>query len=175
MKKRMRLLVLLLAESVLIISWLIIFGSCSNKQIPTSSEKSTTTDSTVTTYKPREIKTFTAEVSVNVVKKIECDPATNKPKPTKISVRNKKLSANATIDDKGELTVDAKCDSLEQVITVMDKEVFRLKQHIREKKTVVPQFKTRRLDVVCRWISGIALAILLIIVYRTIRKTILPV
>ena len=173
MKGKTKRLILIIVLESMVLLWFL--TGCSRKGLPTSTDKSSVTDSSFTKYTPREIERFTPEVTVSIIKKIECDPATNKPRPTKVSTQNKQLKASAQITADGDLIVDAQCDSLRDVITVLDKEVFRLRNDRRIIHETKVAYKTRRIDIVCRWFAGISLAIVVIVVYRRVRKILLPI
>lgn len=145
---------------------IILCNSCSNRVLTNTNEVK---DSTWVGYKPREIKTFTAAISVDLVKKIECDPITNKPKPFKKEVNKSGAKAKAEIDSTGTLNVTGGCDSLEQVITVLDKEVFRLRHETKKETEVITEYKTRGIDKFCRWFTGIAVLGLIAFAYIKIK------
>jgi hypothetical protein len=151
---------------LLILIWL---SSCSRRVI-TQTVEHTIIDSVYVTLKPRDTTIYIPGDTVRITDIIECDSITNKPKPINISSRSGRAQAQVQITADGRLNILAHCDSLEQVITVMDKEIFRLRQ---EKRTinVVTEKKPSKLRV---WANNIAwtLAIifLAIILIRLITK-----
>lgn len=116
-------------------TWILIFGvivftSCTKRVISTNSS---VTDSTII----KEVVRFdTLRIkgdTVRITERIECDSITNKPKPFRIRERSGRATALVEVNQAGELTVEAACDSLEKVIQLLDREIFRLRQ---EKKVV---------------------------------------
>lgn len=96
--------------------------------------------------------------TVRIKERIECDSITNKPKPFRMRDRSGRASAVIEVNHAGELTVEAACDSLEKVVQLLDREIFRLRQ---EKKviTVIEQpskFK-QWLDYSCRILAVVFL------------------
>jgi len=73
-------------------------------------------------------------------------------------------SGRATLkmkSEKGKVTAKCYCDSLSKTVQVMDKEIFRLKHEKKQETIVQTEYKTRRIDIACRWISGIVVGLLL--------------
>jgi hypothetical protein len=93
---------------------------------------------------------------------IECDSTTNKPKPFTQTVDGKRIDLKSKLNNKGLLTVKCTCDSLATVVTLQDKEIFRLRQ---EKKVVVVPPKITHtpywFDLLFRWWALITAIILL--------------
>jgi hypothetical protein len=133
---------------LLILIWL---SSCSRRVI-TQTVEHTIIDSVYVTLTPRDTTIYIPGDTVSITTFIECDSVTNKPKALSQHARSGRLSSSVSIMPDGRLSVRAQCDSLEQIISVLDKEIFRLRQ---EKKTinVVTEKKTSRLRV---WANNIA-------------------
>jgi hypothetical protein len=125
-------------------------SSCAPKITTTSQVK----DSVRVEYIPRQVPIYIPGDTVTVTEWIKCDSVTNKPVPMK--VKSKKGRATLTVEVKptGQLDASSSCDSLHQIITTLDKEVFRLRHE--SKTTTVEVFKTRTIDKVCRWVAGLA-------------------
>jgi hypothetical protein len=133
---------------LLILIWL---SSCSRRVISQTVEH-TIIDSVYVTLTPRDTTIYIPGDTVNITTYIECDSLTNKPKALSQHARSGRLSSSVSITPDGRLSVRAQCDSLEQVISLMDKEIFRLRQ---EKKviTIEKEKKPSRLRV---WANNIA-------------------
>ena len=127
--------------------------SCSRRAIGTT-ETSETVDSVRIEYIPREVIVTLPGDTVEIIKVIECDPVTNKPKPFQLSKKATKAKIQVKVDAKGQLTASGSCDSLKHVITALDKEVFHLRKEKKNKVEVVPFYKTRKIDVICRCFTG---------------------
>ena len=104
---------------------------------------------------------------------VECDSATNKPKPFSSEQSNGRSSSKTQMDSNGKLTTECDCADYKAQIKVKDTEIRKLKQsHTQEQKTiVVTEYKTRWYDIACRWI---ALAVIGFLIYRS-RKLLLPI
>jgi hypothetical protein len=93
---------------------------------------------------------------------IECDSLTNRPKPFTQTKDGKRVYVKAKLNGKGLLTVKCTCDSLATVVTLQDKEIFRLRQ---EKKVVVVPPKITHapywFDVLFRWWALITIIMVL--------------
>lgn len=107
--------------------------------------------------------------TVRIEHQIECDPVTLQPVPSVLKKNTGRVSASVTISNTGQLTVDATCDSLEHVIAILDKELFRFKSENNTKTIEVIQYKTRWYDKIFRWM---ALGLVLVIIW-SFRHTIL--
>lgn len=145
---------------------LIALGACSKRISPTS--VSSTSDSTVTTYTPREIKFKLEAAEVNFVKHIECDPIRKTVVPFEETRTKGRAKVKVQVNSKGDLTVTANCDSLEQVIHAMDKEIFRLRTE--KKEITVPVYMTRKIDIYCRWIAGSSILLFALAIILWVKK-----
>lgn len=136
-------------------------SSCSPRVI--SSQE--VTDTTHVEVKERIVEVPVPGETVYITDWIECDTTTNKPKPIEIKAKGRKAKAHVIIKSTGELKVSGGCDSLQEKVTVMDKEIFRLRQ---EKKVIVQtEFKVHKIDIINRWIVG---CLLLYIIGRIVLK-----
>ncbi|MFD0997685.1 hypothetical protein ACFQ21_00135 [Ohtaekwangia kribbensis] len=149
--------------AVLMVFLLVAVG-CSRK---TTSSVTETLDSTHVKEVPRLLPISVPGAAVIIKNKIECDPATNKPKPFTREKKSGHSTLKEKMDTDGNLTTECRCDSLELKVQVMDREIFRLRQKTVTKTVIVTEYKTRKIDIVCRWFSGI---VLLIIVGRIALK-----
>lgn len=146
---------------LLVLLFVLLLFSCSPKVITNTSEVK---DSVRIEYVPREVVVQLPGDSVEVIKWIECDSTTNKPKPVTIKAKSDRSRLKIRIKASGELTAVSSCDSIKQVVTLLDKEIFRLRHESSKKVEVVTQYKTRRLDIICRWYAGISLLSLILFV-----------
>lgn len=105
---------------------------------------------------------------------IECDPTTNKPKPFKTAGKSGRASASATLNDKGELIIVTACDSLHKVVQVMDKELYHYRHESKSEIKPVIEYKTRKIDIICRWISGAVVAVFFVFLAFKYLKSQIP-
>jgi len=146
---------------ILILLTLIAFTSCSKKVITSTHVK----DSTHIELKPRIVMKDIPAATVSTTRIIDCDEVTNKPKPMKFKAKSKSANVEGEIKADGTLEVTGGCDSLQVAVEVMDKEITRLRE---EKTTEVKiEYKTRRIDIFCRWFTvGSILVLLGVIVLK---------
>ncbi len=119
---------------------LMLVVACSPKTVSTTTS-TTVKDSTYTKEVARKDTVTDPADSVFVYKYIECDQATNKPKPFTEKVKSGKLSAEVSVDNKGQLKVKCKEDSLQHIIQLMDKEIFNKHIEIEKIKSVAIEYK----------------------------------
>ena len=144
---------------------LIALGACSRKAVPEIT-RSEHRDSTVIQYVPRiEIVKIPGD-TVTIERFIECED--NKPKPVKIRAQSKRAKVVAEIKPDGKLILTGGCDSLEQVVTVLDKEIYRLRHDSEFKQ--IPTFRTRKIDIWCRWIAGSSILLLALAIILWVKK-----
>jgi hypothetical protein len=123
------------------------------------------TDTTSVAVKERIVEVAVPGETVYITDWIECDTTTNKPKPVEIKAKGKRAKASVVIWSSGEMRISGGCDSLQERVTVMDKEIFRLRQ---EKKVIVKtEYKVHKIDIINRWIVG---CLLLYIIGRVVLK-----
>ena len=132
----------------------IVVMACSQKTAVSSTE---VTDSTVTRYVTRIDTVTIPGEKVTLKEYIECDKVTNKPKPFKAKAKNGKAHVSVKIEPTGELTAQGGCDSLKQVVSLMDKEIFRLRHEKKLEVRVVKEYKTHWFDPPARVISLLAI------------------
>jgi hypothetical protein len=153
-----------LLHTGLMVLLLMVVG-CNRKGVPSTT--TIVTDSTYVKEVPRYVEIKIPGDTVTVTEYIECDSATLKPKPVTIKAKNNRAALAVNIKATGELTATGSCDSLKDVIQVMDKEIFRLrheKKHEVVEKTV---YKTRGIDKFARLYTGITLgALLLYLIFK---------
>jgi hypothetical protein len=151
--------------------FLLVVVGCGRKAVP--SITSEVRDSIVVREVPRLVEVKVPGETVTVKEYIECDPVTNKPKQKDIKANTGRAHVAVAVRSDGLLTASGGCDSLTAVIQQMDKEIFRLRHEKREEVRVVTQYKTRDIDVFCRWFTAIVL--LIIILYTIVKfKALLP-
>jgi uncharacterized protein YcfL len=149
---------------VFILFAILLLSGCSNKSVVSSTEVK---DSVHVEYIPRMVEVKVPGEKVTVTKYIECDSVTNKPKPIDIAATKGKAHVAVVIDKEGQLTANSECDSLTELIKVLDQKITRLKS---EKQTVVlpPEivYKTYWFDVPARFISLLTLLIIIVYILR---------
>jgi len=144
---------------------LVVVVGCSSRVVPsiTTDTKTIVRDSIVTREIPRFIEVKVPGEKVVVKEYIKCDSITNKVKPKTIRARSESAIVDVTFSSDGSVTATGGCDSLNAVVTAMDKEIFHLKHELTvESKEVV--YKTRGIDIFCRWFAGIVILFLLVVV-----------
>lgn len=78
----------------------------------------------------------------------------------------KKNHSTAIVDiNKGKLTVECKTDSLEKII-IKQNHIIETNRNRKEVSKPVIEYRTRFIDMLCRWIAGIAVGALLILIAR---------
>lgn len=147
---------------------LLVWAGCGRKI--TASSTTEVKDSTYVKEVPRLVSYNVPPSKVMVKQFIKCDSTTNKPVPTKIIARNGRATEEIDIDSTGMLTGTASCDSLKALIEVKDKEIYRLRQEKKATTNVVTQFKTRSIDVFCRWFTCIAIIVAIAIIFNKLNK-----
>lgn len=128
---------------------LLVAAGCGRKSVPSVT---TTVFETHEREIPRLVEVSLPGYELGIRKVIECDSNTNKPKPFSIAktTDDRRAGLAVQLTDQAELIATCKEDSLKQVIQVKDREIERLKETTVE----VPVYKTRKIDIVCRWIAG---------------------
>jgi hypothetical protein len=151
-------------RALLFITTILLLISCSKKTTTTNSELF---DSTFVQETVRLDTVFIAGDTVRLTELIECDSVTNKPKPFKVSGKSGRASVKVSVKKNGQLSVIAICDSLKEVIQVMDKEIFRLRQ---EKKVITTTLQPSKFkvwfDTTCKILAGIFILLILFFVLR---------
>lgn len=93
---------------------------------------------------------------------IECDSVTNRPKPLRIARKRGGAALSLTISPRGALEVTGACDSLKTIVEERDREIQKLSS--REETRTVTEYKTRTIDIICRWFSALVVALLAAII-----------
>lgn len=137
----------------LVLGLLVLVFGCSRKV--TTNTTSELTDSTYVKEVPRFVEVKVPGDTVTLIQYIECDSVTNKPKPFNAKVKGLRSQVAVKVNSDGQLTTDCVCDSLRNVVKVMDKEIFRLRHEKKEVIKVIThtEYKTRWYDIAARWVS----------------------
>jgi hypothetical protein len=130
---------------------LLTFTTCSKKLHTSSSVK----DSTYIELKPRIVIREIPGATVSTSTIIECDSLTNKPKPLTIRAKDKRASVRLVVKSDGTADITGDCASLRDSIEVLDKIISRLREE--KSNEVRIEYKTRKIDIVCRWFTGAAI------------------
>ena len=169
-------------KSLLLTGWvLLIVAGCRAPGVVSSTSEVKEKDSTFerTTARPVELTVDAdsssvqgkAELDLNIVQwpsadsvKQKTNPCPEKPaqivpvfKPKQWKATSKTSSVDLSIDAAGNIKAKSNCDSVTAVAMALDKELFHFKHSTKTEVKVVEVYKTRWIDKVCRWISGIAL------------------
>jgi hypothetical protein len=130
---------------------LMVTAGCSRRIAP--SVTSEVSDSTYTKVVVREVPILIPGDTVKVIQQIECDPVTLKPKPFSMKKKSGRATVSTNLETTGILIVTSTCDSLQKIIDVKDTEITRLRKETVT--TVKTEYRTRNIDIICRWIAGI--------------------
>lgn len=117
---------------------IIVLAGCSSKTAPSQTEL--VKDSTVVKYVPRVDTVRLPGEKVTLTEYIECDEVTRKPKPINTERRKGRALVKVKIDTQGKLTATGGCDSLKQVVELMDKEIFRLRHEKKTEVSIVKEY-----------------------------------
>ena len=132
---------------------LLVAASCGRRAVPSVTTK--VTDSTYVSEVPRIVEVKIPGYKLGIRTIIECDSNTNKPKPLQIEKHAAERAHLAVqVTGQSELIVDSRCDSLVEEIEVRDKLITRLQTKSTDTVHVETEYKTRQIDIVCRWIAG---------------------
>lgn len=144
---------------------LVVVAGCSHRVAPSIITKTIIKDSVITRTVTRDSVVKVPGEKVTITRYIHCDSA-GKPVPFKIKGSKAKVKVTAELDSTGRLAITGSCDSLELKLQLRDKEIYRYRrEHTTENKTVVvTEYKTRSIDIFCRWFSGLILLLLLVLI-----------
>lgn len=155
--------VLLLFAGMMVL--LLVVAGCCRKGMPSTTTE--VSDSVHVKEVTRFIPVSTPGDTVEIERLIECDSATNKPKPFNIKKKSRQAGLVLSVDNAGKLTGTGICDSLHQVVEAKDKEIHRL----RKEKTVteIPVYVTSDFDIFCRWWFAITAIILIVTIFLKLK------
>jgi hypothetical protein len=159
----------------LVVVILVVVVGCSSRVAPstTTDTKTIVRDSIITREVPRIVTVKVPGEKVVVKEYIDCDSSTNKVKPKTIRARSHSAIVDVTFSSDGSVTASGGCDSLQAVVTAMDKTIYHLKHQSTEKykEVVKPQliYRTRGIDTFCRSFTGLVLFFLLLVVVNKIK------
>jgi hypothetical protein len=111
---------------LIIIFCIVAFFGCSSRKTVSTTTVTTEKDSTYVREIPRNMEVKIERDTVTITEYIECDSVTNKPKPMKIEKHSTRASIDINIDQDGKITATSECDSLNAIIEVKDREIYRL-------------------------------------------------
>lgn len=134
---------------------LLMVVGCGRKVTPSTS--TIVKDSIYVKEVPRYVEVKIPGDTVTITEVIECDSVTNKPKAFERKEKSGRATLKVELTDQGQLTATSECDSLLEVIKVLDKEIFHLKHESKKETIVVTEYKTRWFDIAARWIAGIVM------------------
>lgn len=88
---------------------------------------------------------------------IECDSITNKPKAVNGRSGSKRGSVSFSVDENGQLKADVILNKYMAEVQRLTKELYRAQQQKELIVEVRTEYKTRRIDIFCRWVTGLGL------------------
>ena len=140
----------------IVFSW-----ACARKPLQNTSD-ATRTDSLVSRLVERLDTVYLPGDSVTFIEYLDCDTATNKPKPVIIEGRSNQARVSVAIGTGGQAKITCLCDSLREVVKVYDKELFRLRHESKVTVKTVVEYRTRQIDIVGRWVLVVLLVLVLL-------------
>jgi len=146
---------------------LILVVGCGRKAMPSTTE---VRDSIVYKEVPRIVRDTIPGETVMVTEWIECDSATNKPKPKKISATSGRAKIDIDISKDGLLMGLGGFDSLIREIEVLEKTIERFRNEKKETIVTKTEYKTHWYDVPARIIAGGNLLCVVVLVIYAILK-----
>lgn len=162
------------------LSILLVVG-CGRRAVPSTTTETITIvkDSIIVKEVPKIVEVTVPGDTVTVTEVIECDSVTNKPKAKKVKAGNGRAKVQLNIDASGNATVIGGCDSAKIAIQVLERQIEKYRNESTAKsKTVVKtvvKYRTRGIDVFCRWFTGIVLFIILLVLYQKLKpKSFIP-
>jgi hypothetical protein len=157
---------------------MLVVSGCSRK-VTSNTTTTETFDSTHVENKPRLVPIELPGETAHAAGKVMLD-SSGSFIPVHIEGKKENAFVDVTIDKKGNVTAKGGCDSLKTVVEAMDKEIFRLKKVNNNKiitvtltkkvKVKVPVYRTRDIDIFCRWYFGITLFIVGLVVFLKFKR-----
>jgi len=144
---------------------LLVVVACGRKAVPSITTE--VRDSIVIKEVPRLVEVKVPGETVIVRETVECDSTTNKPKPKRIEAASGRAKALVDIKADGSAEVMGGCDDYLTTIAAMDTEIRQLRTEKSKEVRVVTQYKTRGIDIFCRWFTCIV--VVLVICYFSFR------
>ena len=140
----------------IIFSW-----ACARKPLQNTSE-AIRTDSLVSRLVERLDTVYLPGDSVTFIEYLDCDTATNKPKPVVIEGRSNQARVSVAIGTGGRAKITCLCDSLREVVKIYDKELFRLRHESKATVKTVVEYRTRKIDIIGRWVLMVLLVLMIL-------------
>lgn len=138
---------------------LVVVG-CSRKATPSVTTTKETKDSIRVEIRDRPVPYPVPGEKVIVHDTIRCDEKTNKPVPTSIKAKSGKAFVDVNIHKDGSATISGGCDSFIAQLEAKDSIIYQLRSEKSDTTKTIPEFKTRQVDIFCRWFTGIVLLLL---------------
>lgn len=132
---------------------LLLVVGCSRKD--TASTSTIVLDCTYVKEVPRFVEVKIPGNTVEVTRWIECDSNTNKPKPFITKKKSGRATVTVEVKATGEMNTTSTCDSLNEKIKVLDKEIFRLRHEKKTETKIVYEHDPYWFDIASRWIAGV--------------------
>ena len=153
----------------LVVLMLMVIG-CNRKISSTTS--TFVKDSTHIEYVDRPVEVKLPGDTVRLTTFLDCDKQTNKPKPSEGKKKSGRTTLDFNLDAKGKLEINCNEDSLKAIINAQDKQIFRYRHEQDRKTEVIEVYKTRKIDVICRWI---VILLICFIAFKVYLKFIKPI
>ena len=137
--------------------FVLVLASCKCNQV---TQRDTTTRDSIS-YVER-FHTDTVSIpgdTITLTAWIECDSITNKPKPVTGRSGSSRGSATVTVDSSGKLMANVILNQYKAQVQRLSKELFRARQEREVVVEVRTKYKTRTIDIYCRWFTGISLLV----------------
>lgn len=143
-----------------------VVAGCGRKVVPSTTTE--VSDSVLVREVPRFIPVPIPGDTVEVERLVECDSATNKPKPFTVTKKATRASLKVSIDTAGRLSSTGICDSMQKVVEAKDREIYRL----RQEKTVTekPIYLNSDFDNFCRWWFAATALILIVTIFLKLKQ-----
>lgn len=147
---------------------LLVVVACGRKTVPSITTE--VRDSIIIKEVPRLVEVPVPGAIVTVNEFIECDSNTNKPIPKRIEANSGKARASLDVRADGSTILTGGCDSLLVLVNAMDKEIRHLHSEKTKEVRPVPVYKTRSVDIFCRWFTCIVGVLVIGLFFRKLNQ-----
>lgn len=140
----------------------IVASSCKHGKIVSDISTSKVRDSVnVTKTQKKDSIVYVKGDSVKIVQYIECDDKTNMPIPSTHTAKKGNTLLKSSIDKNGKQTIVSQCDSIREVNKELLVTISRQHSEVKDRVVTKEVYKTRTIDIICRWICGLILSSLI--------------
>jgi hypothetical protein len=155
----------LLIHRLMMVLLLVAVG-CSRKAAPSVTAE--VMDSTFMAETARTVEVRVPGDTVEILKYIECDSNTNKPKPFIVEKKKGRATSRIEVKATGQLVDKCTCDSLRELTKVMDRTIYHLRRESRSETT--PIYQTRKSVKVLAWIGVLSCIGFIFLIFRKLNK-----